>query len=201
MKEALRARDQLKKQADDMKDLADKRFFWIVVLTDLRTVMMQAEAAEKASLTTPENGGTNTDAGVWVDTFTPVMPDNYGAGTQAASIPGGMGRASGGYGGRGGRYERYRGESRPPPTAPTAPTPGAAATSTFNEVTSLKLLCRGINRPGPSANSDLAYSVRQFLTNSPSFTNANLVGNISPGDDTNTFTFEMSVDLRHHFKL
>jgi hypothetical protein len=40
------------------------------------------------------------------------------------------------------------------------------------------------------------------LTNSPSFTNATLVGDLKPGgEDTNTFTFEMTVDLRHHFKL
>jgi len=39
------------------------------------------------------------------------------------------------------------------------------------------------------------------LNDSASFTNAALVGDIRPGDDTNTFTFEMTVDLRRHFKL
>jgi type IV pilus assembly protein PilM len=208
MGKALGTRDQLKKQADDMKLLADKRFFWMGVLADLRAVMMQAEAAAKASLTTPENGGTNTDTGVWVDTFTPILPDNFGAGTQSTSGPGGFSR---GAFDRGGSFRSRYGPrgmgmgtmpAMPPPTqAPTPPPAGATANVNFNEVSSLKLLCRGLGRPG-TANSDLAYSVRQFLTNSPSFTNATLVGDLKPGgEDTNTFTFEMTVDLRHHFKL
>jgi type IV pilus assembly protein PilM len=211
MSKALGAREQLKKQAEEMKTLGDNRFFWIKVLTDLRQVMIEAEAIAKAKLTTPENGGTNTDTGVWVDTFTPVMPDNLGAGTEAPSGTGpGGGRFPGAYGG--GRYGRRYGPGgygpgpyAPPPmaqVAPTpAPTPGPAAASTgANEVVSLKLLCRGISR-SVAANFDLAYAVRQSLTNSPSFTNAQLVGNLNAGDDTNTFSFEMTADLRHHFKL
>jgi type IV pilus assembly protein PilM len=204
MQKALGVREQLKKQADDMKTLGDNRFFWIRVLTDLRAALMQAEAAEKVNLTTPENGGTNTDAGVWVDTFTPVVPDSFGAGTQATSGPGGGGfnRLGGGRGDyRGGGAYRGRGPGGP---APTVPTPGAAAQSGLNEISSLKLTCKGINRTSvaTSANSDLAYSVRQFLNSSPSFTNAVLGSEgIKPGDDTNTFIFEMTVELRHHFKL
>ncbi|HUD82103.1 MAG TPA: type IV pilus assembly protein PilM, partial [Candidatus Saccharimonadales bacterium] len=38
---AVGERDQLKKQADQMKDLADSRFSWIQVLTALRSVLMQ----------------------------------------------------------------------------------------------------------------------------------------------------------------
>jgi type IV pilus assembly protein PilM len=216
MKKALGARDQLQKQADDMKVLADNRFFWIGVLTDLRQVMMQAEAAAKAGLTTPENGGTNTETGVWVDTFTPIMPDNFAAGTEGiSSVPGGLGRVPGAFGGRYGRRYGYGpggpggpGGYGPAPYIPPStqqptppPTPGPKApANAVNELTRLKLLCRGISRPAP-ANSKLAYAVRQFLNNSPSFTNATLVGTLNPGDDTNTFTFEMTVDLRHHFKL
>jgi type IV pilus assembly protein PilM len=203
MQKALNARNELKKQGDDMKILADNRFYWIVILTDLRNVMIQAEAAEKANLTTPLNHGTNTDTGVWVDTFTPVVPDSFSAGTQGGSGgPGGYGGFGGrgygpygGYGGRGGRGMRGGQSAGPMPTP--AATPGATG---VNEVTSLKLLCRGLNR-SDTANSDLAYTVQHFLTNSPSFTNALLVGNLKPGEDTNTFTFELTVDLRHHFKL
>src|SRR5208283_3226856 len=46
----LQARGDQKKKADDMKMLADTRFFWIVVLTDLRQVLIKAEEAEKAGL-------------------------------------------------------------------------------------------------------------------------------------------------------
>src|ERR1700722_9891250 len=203
MQKALGVREQLKKQADDMKGLADNRFFWIQILTDLRTVLIQAEAAEKANLRTPENGGTNTDVGVWGDSFTPVVPDSYGAGAQATSGAGGYNSFRGGGMGRDYRG-RGRGMGGPGPTAPVAPTPGAGAQSSQNEITSLKLLLKGVNKTGlaASANSDLAYSVRQYLNSSPSFTNAVLgAEGIKPGDDTNTFTFEMTVDLRRHFKL
>jgi type IV pilus assembly protein PilM len=195
MNKALGARSQLQKQADEMKTLGDNRFFWIKVLTDLRDVMIQAEAAEKARLTTPDNGGTNTDEGIWVDTFTPIVPDSFSAGSQATST-------SSGFGGRrfDGRRARFGGGGSMASTPQAAPAPTPGATSSMNEIATLKLLCRGINR-SPTANFDLAYAVRQFLTNSPSFTNAALVGNIQPGDDSNTFTFEMTVDLRHHFKL
>jgi type IV pilus assembly protein PilM len=197
---ALDERDKLKKQADDMKGLAENRFFWIGLLTDLRKVMMQAEAAEKANLTTPDNGGTNTDEGVWVENF---MPD-----TEAFSATPQSGGGGGGGGGgaspmmpgramMGGRYGRM-GRPMPGPQS-AAPTQMATPPAGTNEISRIKLICRGINRGG-TANSDLAYSVRQFMTNSPSFTNATL-DVISSDQDTNTFLFNMTVELRHPFKL
>jgi type IV pilus assembly protein PilM len=203
MSKALGAREQLKKQADDMKVLGDNRFFWIRILTDLRQVMMQAETAEKAKLTTPENGGTNTDTGVWVDTFTPIVPDSFQAGMQASTTSFG-----GGGGSRSLRFDPRRRPGytqNPPSEQPATPAPrGPAGPATaLNEIASIRLLCRGVNRSAQlsTANYVLAYAVRDFLTNSPSFTNAILVGNLNPGEDSNTFTFEMTVDLRHHFKL
>jgi type IV pilus assembly protein PilM len=196
LQKSLGERSTLKTQADDMKGLADGRFYWIGILVDLRKVMMQAEEAEKAALRTPDNGGTNTDEGVWVEEFTPVMPDTFFAGAQtySAGTPGGGGvsrREGGRYGGR-----------RPGAVAPMQPQDtGAAAKAApgVNEVAGLRLVCRGINRPG-TANAELAYSVQQFLTNSPSFTNA-ILGDFTTDQDTNTFKFELTVDLRHRFKL
>jgi len=196
---SLGERDTLKKQADQMKDLADKRFYWIGILTDLRQVMIQAEAAEKANLRTPDNGGTNTDEGVWVEEFTPIMPDTFAAGAEGAAtgprMPGMGGRSRRGAGPGG----SPRGPGGPGAVTPPAGTQAAAPVG-VNEVTGIKLLCKGINRSG-TANSDLAYYVRQYLTNSPSFTNATLGSDFKEAMDTNTFTFEVTVDLRHHFKL
>ena len=83
------------------------------------------------------------------------------------------------------------------PTMPTAPgAPGAPS-----EISTVTLLCRGIKR-SPTANDGLAFYVQQYLTNSPSFTNPAVLGNIKyDNGDTNTFTFQVVVDLRHHFKL
>jgi hypothetical protein len=72
-----------------------------------------------------------------------------------------------------------------------------------NEVTNVVLVCKGINRAAsfPRANSDLAYAVQHYLTNSPSFTNPVTMGDIVIDQDTNTFTFQVTVNLRNPFKL
>jgi hypothetical protein len=196
----LTARDQLKKQADDMKGLAEKRFYWIQVLTDLRAVMMQAEAAEKENLRTPENGGTNTDEGIWVEEFSPIMPSGFGPGTQSggSGSPGGI-SPGGGMGGRYGEFRR-RGGMGMAPSPSQGQAPAVIAAGGANEVGSVKLVCQGINR-GATANDHLAYSVRQFLTNSPSFTGQPTLGTLRIDSDTNTFSFEMTVNFRHPFKL
>jgi hypothetical protein len=188
----------LKKKADDMKNLADNRFFWIVVLSDLRTVMMQAEGAETTNLTTPDNGGTNTDEGVWVDSFSPVMPDGYGSGSQSytpgSSSPGRMRNGSD-------RRGMRAGMGAPPPAAvAVAASTSVSLPSGAAEVTNVVITCRGINR-NTAANYGLAYSVRQYLTNSPSFSNPLTLGEIKFDEDTNTFTFDVTVNLRRHFKL
>jgi type IV pilus assembly protein PilM len=212
MDKALKDRDEAKKQADQMKTLADNRFYWIRVLTDLRTVMMQAEAAEKASLTTPDNGGTNTDVGVWVEEFDPVVPEGFTAGVQTAG-----GGFSAGPMSRGGRRRGYgygygfgpgpmgpgpappEGTPGPGPTMP--PRPALTAAATTGEISTVKLVCRGVKRK-ETANSGLAYYVQQYLTNSPSFTNPAVLGEIQyESGNTNTFSFNVTVDLRHHLKL
>jgi hypothetical protein len=68
------------------------------------------------------------------------------------------------------------------------------------EVTNVVLLCRGVNRSS-EANSQLAFAVRQFLTNSPSFSNPVGLKEVLADEDTNTFQFEVTVNLRKHFKL
>jgi hypothetical protein len=198
----LGSRGDQKTKADNLKSLADTRFFWIVVLQDLRKVLIQAEAAEKASLTTPDNGGTNTDEGLWVESFSPVMPDGYQPGMQDRSA--GSGSSRSGFL-RGGRYGGRLGMPGPPSSSPT---PTATVTSrampalalSAVEVTNVQLTLRGINRPG-RANSDLAYMFRQFLTNNPSFTNPVTMPEVKIEGDTNTFTFDVTVNLAKHFNL
>ena len=89
---AMADRDKLSKQADQLRDLAEARFAWINVLTALRTVLLDTEAAQKAALTTPDNGGTNTDCGVWVEVFDPVLPTGsfFSSGEGEGGAVGGM---------------------------------------------------------------------------------------------------------------
>jgi hypothetical protein len=194
-----------KTQAEQMKVLADNRFYWINVFTNLQQVLLQAEKAEKANLTTPENGGTNTDVGIWVEEFTPELPQGFEVSAQpTAANP----TSSGGRYGFGrfpyerggfGRYPSPNSQyNRPftPPVALQAVAPGGA-----NEVEKVDLKCRGINR-GATANLDLAYYLQQYLTNNPCFTNPATLGDIRAGEsDTNTFSIDVTVALRHHFKL
>jgi type IV pilus assembly protein PilM len=204
LKTALGDRDQLKKQADQMKDLADSRFSWIRVMTALRSVLMQAESTEKANLVTPDNGGVNTDAGIWVEEFNPVLPNGnpFEAGQESGGGGGGGGRARMGSG-RTGRYGA-RGGGRSAPITPIAPTGVAPAAAVGGEIADISLVCRGVNRNSisPTANTDLAFLVRQGLTNNPVFKEANLTGELKLAEgNTNTFTFSLMIKLAHPIKL
>jgi type IV pilus assembly protein PilM len=198
LQKATGERDQLKKQADLFKDLAESRFSWINVLVALRSVLMQAESAEKANLTTPDNGGTNMDAGIWVENFNPVLPNGsaFGAGEESGGSGGG-GRRGGGMS-RGGRANSRTG-ARPAPVLPTSPTGPVAG-----QIDDINLTCRGVNRNSvsPTANTELAFLVQQALTNNPTFKQASLQGELKVDEsNTNTFTFTLLVKLAHPFKL
>lgn len=87
-----------------------------------------------------------------------------------------------------------------PSMALVMPTPGANA----GEIADISLLCRGVNRSSlsPTANTDLAFLVKQGLTNNPAFKEANLVGDLRVDDsNTNTFTFSLMIKLAHPLKL
>jgi hypothetical protein len=70
----------------------------------------------------------------------------------------------------------------------------------YDAISSINLLCRGVYR-SPSANSGLAECVLRYLATSPSFTNPAMLRNFRQDFDTNTFTFDVSVTLRHPIEL
>jgi type IV pilus assembly protein PilM len=182
------ARDNQKGQIDQMKGVAVDRFYWMNVLSDLRSALMQAEITMKSNLTTPDNKGTNTDVGVWVQTFQPVLP----AGMDQPVSPGVVG------GPAGGAFRRRRpGMESPPPEAVVAAPTAAAPPGT---ISSVNIVFQGVNRDA-AANADIAYTVLQFITNSPSFAGATLSPQIMPSpDDTNTMTFSMVAQLKRPLK-
>jgi type IV pilus assembly protein PilM len=205
----LNDRATLKKDADQMETLAGNRFYWIKLLTDLRGVLMLAEASTKATLTTPENNGTNTDVGVWVETFSPVLPNGSPFAASGEGAGGGGGSSYGGYGrmdsSRMGGRRGFGMAGRGGPAPMAAP----VAAPVGNEISAVSLLCRGVNREAlsPTANSDLAYAVLQNLTNSQYFADKSAageksaLGDMKSEDNTNTFTFTLTVQLKHPFKL
>ena len=203
---AIRERNQYKTSADQMVDLADNRFYWIKLLTELRAVLTRAEATTKASFRTPDNNGTNTDVGVWVVSFTPVLPEGSPFGGAAG---GGGGQVFGGAfteettgrpraGGRAGM-----GAAKP--SQPSAALAGPALVSAPGKaISTISLLCRGVNREdlSVSANSDLAYTLLQAVTNSSYFTQRSALGpNIIVDPGSNTFSFYLTVELKQPFKL
>jgi hypothetical protein len=203
-------RDTLKKQADQLKELADTRFSWIDVLTAMRSVFLQAENTEKARLVTPDNGGTNTDVGIWLEEFSPVLATGspFSASAEATSTGGGGYGGYGGYGGAGyggmGGYRRSRYGNYGGMRAQPSQTLAAPVQNTTGEITDISLLCRGVNRNNvsPNANTDLAFLLKQGLTNNPAFKQADLSGDITVDPaNSNNFTFSLTVKLTHPIKL
>jgi hypothetical protein len=192
---AVGQRMQLKTAADEMAELAGRRFYWIKLLTELRTVLMKAEAATQASFQSAGSGYTNV--GVWVVTFSPVLPE----GSQFLSTSGDTGTVQV-MPSRGGRS---RPGMRGMPGQPTAPVAAPTAVAAGNAISTINLLCRGVNRLdiSPSANSDLAYAVLQTLTNnSDYFTEKSaFVDDMKIDEGSNTFSFSLAVQLRHPFKF
>jgi type IV pilus assembly protein PilM len=202
MSKALGERDQLKTQADQMKGLADRRFYWIQIMTELRDVLMRVEANQKAALTTPENGGTNTDVGVWVESFSPDLPSGspFAGGAETVMAVRGAGPSSSRASSRSSRGDSRGGR---PPQRPTAPTPGGVVAGA-SDISVIHLMCRAVSRQStsPTANSDLAYALRQQMTNSSFFALASLEGELAvDGSNTNTFTFTLTVTLKKPFPL
>lgn len=203
------ARDALKKQTEALADQSGVRTYWIDILKDLRQTMLDVEKTTKASY---HDKKIDTDLGVWVEVFSPVLPAN----SPFSSLSGGavaVNALTGGPRGarRGGRRRpgAEAAEAAPAPVADPAAAPAdgsdptAAAAATGSEVKSVNLVCRAIDREkiSPTINNDIAYLVRDRLNSSPWVaTNSVILGEIKK-DDTNTFTFTISLQLKRPFKL
>src|SRR6266581_400056 len=192
--------DKLKKlnrESDQLTEWMEQRFFWPDVLTELRRLLMQAEANRKQVMAGVENG-------VWLESFTSQTPGLTAAPEQEGQQEQATSSAQQAF-----YYklmmERYHilppGAS--PPTPPTeggdssaTATPGAAKTTpaSTNEIAVITIKCRGLNlkRFSPTANNDLAYAVEKELQESPLFDRkeTKLSGEIESVDETAvTFSF------------
>jgi hypothetical protein len=186
---ALAARDRQKKEADQMMGLVDDRFYWGGVLTGLRQIFIQAEEVAKQKLT--------TDVGLWVEMFSPDLP---AGGAYSAPAP----QQQGSFGvGVDPMFEaRYGNAMRNPEMM--AQTQPQAGTTSANEISTITMLCRGVNldRISPTANKDLAYTLEEQIKKSPLFVEGTTLGDIviEPTAPL-TFTFKLTVKLKRPFKL
>jgi hypothetical protein len=199
---ALRDRAQLKTGADQMEDLAVNRFYWIKLLTELRSVLMRAETATQAAFQAA--GSTDTNVGVWVVTFSPVLPEGSQFLSAGAADAGAAPMMSRGGGGMSDRYRQGRLGRTSPAAAPVVP---VAVPAAGNAISTISISCKGVNRQdiSPSANRDLAYAVLQNLTNnSDYFTDKSRFpeeGTIKTDESSNTFSFSINAELKHPFKF
>jgi len=182
-----------------------QRFFWPDVLTELRRLLMQAEANRKLAMAGVENG-------VWIESFTSQTPGLTAAPEQETQQEQVSISAQQAF-----YYklmmERYHvgppgaapptegGESTTTPTTPAKTTP----TST-NEIAVITIKCRGLNltKFSPTANNDLAYAVQKELQESPLFDKkeTKLSGDIESVDETAvTLSFGVTLRFKHPMKL
>jgi len=213
LKTAKTERDKVVKDLDDFKTLADSRYFWIGLLDALHQVLLQAEAATKADLVDPRTGA-NADVGIWIETFRPVLPfgspfeaEAEAAGANAAPImmQGISGESRMNY-----RMmmmmQRYMrgaggGGAGAMPAMPRSTVKMISPAS--NVISQISVTLRGVdrNRIRPTANAYLAYALQQALTNSPAFGGPITLGDMRNDMDTNTFSFDLTIPLKHPFKL
>jgi type IV pilus assembly protein PilM len=199
LKKALATRAQLYKEAQTIDQLSGSHFYWINLFAELRQILIQAESGVEPDLTAANNGKP-VDVGVWVDKLVPQLPQGSPWAADTTSMTGY--RTFRAARGTSSRYSTASQTQRTAPTVPTEPTTVVAA-GPGQEINELSITCKGVDRKNisPWANSRLAYAVRDGLTNSASFTDAKLVGELEEGVETNLFTFEITVRLKHPIKL
>src|SRR5437867_1535464 len=200
---------KLNRESGQLTEWMEQRFFWPDVLTELRRLLMAAEANRKQVMAGIKNG-------VWIESFTSQTPGLTAAPEQEQEQQ--QVTAS--------EQQRFyykvmmeRYHILPPGAVPTTPptergdssataTPGAAKTTpaSTNEIAVITVKCRGLNlkKFSPTANNDLAYAVEKELQESPLFDRkeTKLSGDIESVDETAvTFSFGVTLKLKHPMKL
>src|SRR5437660_9134897 len=190
---------KLKQEAGQLTEWTEQRFFWADVLTELRRVLMQAEAVRKQDM--------GVENGVWIESFTSTTPGLTAVPAAAEEEAPAQNYL---YYNRL-MMERY-GLIKPGTALPSEGEPGAAtakpaAPASTNEIAVITLKCQGLNlkKYDPSANDKLAFAVQEELRASPlcDKEGTKLSGDIEQVDATNsvTFSFGVTLKLKHPMKL
>jgi hypothetical protein len=199
--------DKLKKlnrESDQLTEWMEQRFFWPDLLTELRRLLMQAEANRKLAMAGVENG-------VWIESFSSQTPGLTAAPEQEAQQEQVNNSAQQAF-----YYKLMMERYHVVPPGATPPTEGGEATATptatkttpasTNEISVVTIKCRGLNlkKFSPTANNDLAYAVEKELQESPLFDRkeTKLSGDIESVDETAiTFSFGVTLKFKHPMKL
>ena len=185
------------KEAAQITEWLQQRYYWGDFLADMRRALLRSEDVIKKKLSIQKPG---VEAGIWIEQM--IAAANLGAPStgvpNAALPPAGLPGMPGGMPGMPGMPGMYPGQGmRPPGEMPPANPPADASTTTGAITNTLTLVCRAVNLTSvdPSANSEIAYAVENEVKKSvmvdPKTTS--LVGNIVPDDSNGTFTFTLNV--------
>ncbi|HTL18263.1 MAG TPA: type IV pilus assembly protein PilM [Patescibacteria group bacterium] len=208
---ALANLQKTKKDVDQVVTWMNERYYWADVLTELRGILVKVEGSMKNKL--------HTDgAGIWMEQFISAAPR---ADTEMAGSPGEPAPERSRSEQQAAADEAFRKRyglnrmGRPTaPTAPSEPTVSVDATGTParkkqagpGEVASVTVTFRAVSLTAvsPEANKEIVYSVLNEIKSSPLFdpdwTDPDGKG-ISAEEPPGTFTFGITVGLKHPFKL
>jgi type IV pilus assembly protein PilM len=184
--------DKLKKETEKTVALVDDRFYWSEVLMEFRRILVQAEEKTKQKQ--------NTDVGIWIESFAPLVPASSGGGFTPAAAPAGATAD-----GLPPEYARYFGKGSPEPGGvPSAP--ASAPAGGENDIAVINLICKGVDldRLSPTANNDLVFNLKAEMAGSQMFTNDTSYPMFEPlkkDQDTLTFTVNVAVKLKRPLKL
>ena len=202
LKDAMNQGGQSLAEAQGVSQIADSHFYWEKLLTELRSIMINAETTSKAALKA-KTGGQDVDTGIWVESFDPELPDSSpykgGVGGGGNPLPNNSPRPL-----RGGSSSRLLPGGRSGQTVNQLRRP-SNTNNMSDTVSNILITCRLIDRKkiSVSANQDMAFSVQGLLNASPWFKDAKLwdQGVMPDSSDTNTMLFQINVALKRPFKL
>jgi type IV pilus assembly protein PilM len=198
---AYQALQKTQKDVGQVVGWMDNRYYWADVLSNLRDALVRVESGVKTKM--------RADAGVWIERFETVEPTAMMGMEGGMPIPPGMPGAG------------MPGAGMPPPPAPGNPegappgtpgatpaggaAPGGIAKSGANEISTIEATFRAVDLTSvsPSANPDIAYQVLNEIKNIQGGTlcDAELSPNITPVEPPGTFTFVVTIKLKHPLKL
>ena len=171
------------KEAAQITEWMDDRYYWGDVLTQLRGALIRSEDDIKKKLS-PQKPG--VEAGIWIEQLSsdPSL-GTLSAGPSFTSPMNGMPNGM------------------PPAAAPPTDANGASLSAPGSVIS---LVCRSVNLTSvdPSANSEIAYAVENELKSSTNYFDpktTQLTGQITPDDANGTFTFGVTVTLLNPLKL
>ena len=207
-----KARENLgktQKEVDQMLNWMGERYYWGDVLTELRGIMTKVEGGMKAKLHTDSTG-------IWIEQFVTAAPRAETEVATPGEAPAEKSRTEL----QAAADEAFRKRYGLRTARPTAPTETPADTSAVDatgtparkkkalpgEVASISITFRAVSLTAlsPEANKEIVYSILNEIKSSPLFdpdwTDPDGKG-IGAEEPPGTFTFGITVGLKHPFKL